>query len=208
MYMALIYFLLWVVYGQRKLVKFFTFFPMRDIMLIGWINIIELIFEWFNTFNDIICQKTVLSLRLLDWLVTNYSKKYNIVYAINTEYETRYFNIYIDYKNQLKAYSKKYFDPFCRQKRISINKNDFSWKEYTGISNDNYIVTTVGQMNFFRWAIENKITDYAINNIKNIDDDMNITISNKDKYKRTVLSPNAIKVMYTSPHKITVKFKH
>ena len=31
-------------------------------------------------FNDIITQKTPLSLRLLDWLVTNYSKKYNIEY--------------------------------------------------------------------------------------------------------------------------------
>lgn len=55
-------------------------------------------------FSDIINQKTPLSLRLLDWLVTNYAKKYNIIYPLHSNNETVYFNIYIDYKNQLKAY--------------------------------------------------------------------------------------------------------
>ena len=31
-------------------------------------------------FTSIITQKNILSLRILDWLVTNYAKKYNIVY--------------------------------------------------------------------------------------------------------------------------------
>ena len=56
---------------------------------------------------DIIYQHTPLSLRLLDWLVTNYSKKYNIIYPlVNCNNDTYYFNIYLDYKNQLKANAK------------------------------------------------------------------------------------------------------
>lgn len=158
---------------------------------------------------DIINQNTPLSLRLLDWLVTNYSKKYNIIYPLMYNGEKMYFNIYLDYKNQLKAYSKKFFDPFCRQKRILINCNTFKWKEYVGekITGD-YIVSTVGQLNFFRWFIENKIFEYAMANIKLIDADMNSTMYNKKKGSRVVLSPSAVKGIYTNNQEITIKFSY
>ena len=157
---------------------------------------------------DILKQKTPLSLRLIDWLVTNYSKKYNIIYSLQKDQEIRYFNIYLDYKNQLKAYSKKFFDPFCRQKRLMINVNTLSWKVYDEKSeNSNYIITTVGQLNFFKWFIENKIHEYALNNIKLIDLDMTNTMNSKNKERRTVLSPSAVKGIYTTSQSITIKFK-
>jgi len=159
---------------------------------------------------DIVYQNTPLSLRLLDWLVTNYSKKYNIIYPLyKSNGDVIYFNIYLDYKNQLKAYSKKYFDPFCRQRRIVIDINTLKWKEYNPdiIIGDKEIVTTVGQLNFFRWVIENKIYEYAINNITLIDSDMNTTLMNKRKDKRTVLSPSAVKGVYTNNYNVTIKFK-
>ena len=157
---------------------------------------------------DIISQKTPLSLRLIDWLVTNYSKKYNIIFSVQKGSETKHFNIYLDYKNQLKAYSKKFFDPFCRQKRLMININTFNWKDYdeNNLSN-NYLVTTVGQLNFFKWFIENKIFEYALTNVKLIDTDMINTMTSKNKDKRTVLSPSAVKGIYTTTEKITIKFK-
>ena len=159
---------------------------------------------------DIVYQNTPLSLRLLDWLVTNYSKKYNIIYPLHKSGgDIIYFNIYLDYKNQLKAYSKKYFDPFCRQRRIIIDMNTLKWTEYTpGYETlDKEIVTTVGQLNFFRWVLENKIYDYAISNISLIDSDMNTTLLNKRKDKRTVLSPSAVKGIYTNNLNVTIKFK-
>tara|TARA_B100000035_G_C21023006_1_gene564861 strand:+ start:1851 stop:2405 length:555 start_codon:yes stop_codon:yes gene_type:complete len=161
-----------------------------------------------DLFKDIIYQNTPLSLRLIDWLVTNYSKKYNIIYPIYKSNDVIYFNIYLNYKNQLKAYSKKFFDPFCRQKRLIININTFKWKEYSEnpILN-NEIVTTVGQLNFFRWFIENKILDYALTNIKLIDIDMTTTMIYKKKGKRSVLSPSAMEGIYTNNHPITIKFK-
>jgi hypothetical protein len=171
---------------------------------------------------DIIYQNNPLSLRLIDWLVTNYSKKYNIIYPINKNGEdVVYFNIYLDYKNQLKAYSKKFFDPFCRQKRIIIDCETFLWKEYFDSESDsnsnsnsnsnhvnvnNFVITTVGQLNFFRWFLENKIFEYAIANIKLIDFDMSSVFINKKKGKRIVLSQNAVKGVFTSSQIVTLKF--
>jgi hypothetical protein len=161
-------------------------------------------------FADIILQKTPLSLRLLDWLVTNYAKKYNIIYPLYlSSGEMKYFNIYLDYKNQLKAYSKKFFDPFCRQNRILINIDTLNWCKYeNNKTSENQLITTVGQLNFFRWFIDNKILDYALNNIRLVDNDMTITMKNKDKYKRNVLSPSAIKGMCVSDRSITINFKY
>lgn len=174
-------------------------------------TLINFLLKFYKTritlFGDIIYQKTPLSLRLLDWLVTNYSKKYNITYPINHSGDIIYFNIYLDYKNQLKAYSKKFFDPFCRQKRLIINTNTFRWREYNDSISDSEIVTTVGQLNFFRWFIENKILDYALSNIHLIDADMIHTMSCKKKGKRTVLSPSAVNGIYTNKHNVTIKFK-
>lgn len=101
------------------------------------------------------------SLRLVDWLVTNYSKSHNVVYYVNK----MPFNMHQSYKNMLRAYSKKLFDPFRRHKRVYLN----------GDNHDNIngvIETTVAQLTFFKWAIENDVLKYAYENRKTIKDDM------------------------------------
>ncbi len=85
------------------------------------------------------------SLRLIDWFVTNFSKAHSTSYILNGQE----FVVYMNYKNQLKAYSKKLFDPFCRRERISFQ-----------IPGHEAFLTTVGKLNFFRWAIEKGILDY------------------------------------------------
>ena len=182
-------------------------FTVKEVTLVNFL--LSFYKNKMNLFKDIIYQKTPLSLRLLDWLVTNYAKKYNIIYPLSSSNETIYFNIYLDYKNQLKAYSKKFFDPFCRQKRLIINTNTFKWKEYykDQVISENEIVTTVGQLNFFSWFIDNKILSYALTNIQLIDADMISTMNTKKKGKRTVLSPSAVKGIYTNNHLVTIKFK-
>jgi hypothetical protein len=105
-----------------------------------------------------------ISLRIIDWFATNYAKKYFTVYAINNEYSkgSRRFKVYVDYKLKLKAYSKKRFDPFCRWDRITIP-----------YKNGTFIQTTIGQLNFFKWAIENDIVQYIEQHYGTIEDDMN-----------------------------------
>ena len=121
----------------------------------------------------IVTSESKISLRIIDWFVTNYSKKNNIVYNLqyinpkNNEMCNKRFVVYLNYKSQLKAYSKKQFDPFCRRDRIA-----FYYAE------DKDITTTVGQLNFFRWAIEHRVLDYIKDNLKVIEEDMNMSVRN------------------------------
>lgn len=106
------------------------------------------------------------SLRLIDWFVTNYCKKNNIELA---KARGKY-NIYVDYRSQLKAFSKHNFDPFRRRDRIKYYFRD-----------DEFIMTTVGQLNFFKWAIENGIIDYIDLHHDAIERDM--TMCYRSNYK-------------------------
>ena len=111
---------------------------------------------------QIINGKSKISLRIVDWFATNYSKKNYTVYEINKNNEKYRFKVYNDYKLKLKAYSKKRFDPFCRWERINVPYGQ-----------DTYIQTTLGQLNFFKWAIENEIIKYIESNYDIIERDMN-----------------------------------
>ena len=117
----------------------------------------------FDKMINIINGTSSISLRIVDWFVTNYSKKNYIVYMINKDNKTEKVNVYNDYKLKLKAYSKKKFDPFCRWDRINV-----PYKE------DKFIQTTLGQLNFFKWTIENNILEYIEQNYKIIENDMNL----------------------------------
>ena len=103
-----------------------------------------------------------ISLRVLDWFVTNYCKKNNIILTNKLENNII---VHMDYKNQLKAYAKIYFDPFCRRDRINFI-----------YGKGNELLTTVGQLNFFRWAIENNIIEYTVSNMEIIEKDMNSSL--------------------------------
>jgi hypothetical protein len=107
---------------------------------------------------------TNISLRIMDWFVTNYSKKHYTVYdLIGSGIPAKRFKVYVDYKLKLRAYSKKRFDPFCRWDRINVP-----------YKNGTYIQTTLGQLNFFKWAIENEVIRYIQDNYSAIEADMNI----------------------------------
>ena len=156
----------------------------------------------------IITGESRISLRIVDWFATNFAKKYYTLYNIdeNDNNVERRFKVYVDYKLKLKAYSKKRFDPFCRWDRISI--------PYKG---DKYIETTIGQLNFFKWALENKVVDYIDKNYELIEKDMNcrnstskrkeIVIDNsKTRKKREELSISATKSIKKEKVEIVVQF--
>jgi hypothetical protein len=143
--------------------------------------------DHLNEMLRVITGESKISLRIVDWFATNYSKKNYTVYEVT---EKR-FKVYVDYKLKLKAYSKKRFDPFCRWERINI-----PYKE------DSTIETTIGQLNFFKWIVENKIIDYIENNYQAIENDMNTRNSmskkedlntTKTRKKREELSVSATK---------------
>lgn len=86
-----------------------------------------------------------LSLRIIDWFVTKYSRKNFIRYPLDGQE----FIVYLSYKGQLKAYSKQYFDPNCRRERIMFQ-----------IPGYETFMTTIGKLNFFRWALDSNILEY------------------------------------------------
>lgn len=168
-----------------------------------------------NKMMRIINGESKISLRIVDWFVTNFAKKNYTIYelpnGINKNESIR-FKVYNDYKLKLKAYSKRRFDPFCRWERISIPYD-----------NDNFMETTIGQLNFFKWAIENRIVDYIEEHYQDIENDMNhrnstskrnISIDDsidtndngKTRKKREELSVSACKCIKKESVKIIVKF--
>lgn len=112
-----------------------------------------------ETMLKIINGESPISLRIIDWFATNYAKKFFTVYEVGAN---RRFKVYVDYKLKLKAYSKRRFDPFCRWDRITIP-----------YSNGTFIQTTIGQLNFFKWALENGVVAYIESHYGTIEDDMN-----------------------------------
>jgi len=114
-----------------------------------------------------------LSLRLVDWFVTNYAKKHNIGYILDSQE----FLVYMNYKSQLKAYSKKLFDPFCRRERIMFQ-----------VPGEEPFVTTVGKLNFFRWAIEKGVLTYLKLHSVKIEAEMNKAMKDQTKARSSTAS--------------------
>lgn len=163
--------------------------------------------QYLTKMLKVITGESKISLRIVDWFATNYAKKYYTLYTTNDPNgKTIRFKVYFDYKLKLKAYSKRRFDPFCRWERISI-----PYKDGTCIE------TTIGQLNFFKWALENKVIDYIEENYETIEKDMNsrnstskrketLADNSKTRKKREELSISASKSIKKEEVEIVVEF--
>lgn len=151
---------------------------------------------------SIINGESKISLRIVDWFATNYAKQNFTIYSV----KNKRFKVYVDYKLKLRAYSKKRFDPFCRWERITIP-----------FEQDKHIQTTIGQLNFFKWALENNVIEYIEENYDEIENDMNKRNSTskrkkapsskaKTRKRREELSISATKTIYKEDVEIVVKF--
>lgn len=146
-------------------------------------SIVERISPFFTSENikgilvPLVRQESGISLRALDWLVTNYAKKHNIV--CKTE-SGALFNIYHGYKIALYHFKRRNFDPFRRRNRIGVVIKDVKVCD-----------TTVGQCNFLHWAYYQGVLSYAIENARDIETDMN-SASAKHKAERKVQKANGV----------------
>jgi hypothetical protein len=86
-----------------------------------------------------------ISLRIIDWFVTKYSRQNFTAYDNGGQR----FVVYKSYKGQLNAYNKQYFDTNCRRERIQFS-----------VPGHEAFITTIGKLNFFRWALETNLVDY------------------------------------------------
>jgi hypothetical protein len=131
---------------------------------------------------EIIDGNHLISLRFLDWFVTRYCYLYKLSIPINNSYnKEQIFNINISYKAQLKSVKKRYFDPFRRKKKFNFVFDKYNLN----------ILTTLGQLNFFRWVISFDIIKYTERNYKEI----NNKISHVNSYfKKNIIESNSLTI--------------
>lgn len=116
-------------------------------ILLSSINTFYTVPENRTTLMELLNKSGGISLRNLEWFITNYSKKNNLAY---TTTDGKIFSVHCAYKSSLDGYSKKLFDPFCRSSKIV----------YTIPETDEEIHTTVAQLNFIKWCIKNNVVEY------------------------------------------------
>lgn len=161
----------------------------------------------------IIQGRSHLSLRELDWLAANWSKKNPVIY----ETEDSVFNLNQSYKNQLKAYSKKYFDPFKRREREMFQIEPEVWTKLSDQTRElcpgGSFETTAGQLCFFRWAIQNGVIRFAYNNLKDLSEDMKDSLTHRygkkedpGRRKRKVLSKSATNSVFKDTRRYVFHF--
>lgn len=144
----------------RKLQKFFT--ENED----AW-----------NLVVDIVTRKDhgMLTLRLLDWFVCNYSFCNQVVYMRKSD--GRPFHVFSEYKSMLRGYSKKFCDAFARTCRIFFEISSPS-------GNRRRIITSVGQLNFLKWAICNDVMDFAREHVHEIAAHMESTLVERSRLRQ------------------------
>ena len=164
-----------------------------------------------ETMIDIIEGKSKISLRLLDWFITRYANKHKIRFErinnkiVDNDPEDKFdskidngFNVHISYKAQLKSYKKKYFDPFRRRKKF---------RYYFDKDKTVSLCTTIGQLNFFKWAFTNYVIEYVMENYNLISKAM-VTTNKADKsrkIKELNQKDNNQHNQTVQPNKLTVK---
>lgn len=141
-------------------------------------------------------QKAIISLRILDWFVTRYTKKNNITYKVKIDDKEHDFDVYLSYDSQLKSYKKKRFDPFARKNKDSTGLFFFKFP-YT----DKKILTNIKQLNFFVWAFKYKIVDYVETNVEELTKQMNIDNKNNRKLREIKLKKKENDTLSTASNK-------
>lgn len=139
----------------------------------------------------IITSDSGISLRLIDWFVTNYSKKHNTIITYKDGNNIIHFDVYRSYRSQLKAYSKQLFDPFRRRDRIA-----FVYEKDSNTNEVKSVETTIGQLNFFRWVLQNGILEHIASARERIESDM-VTTQKENQSKRLDVDNMKTKVIKT-----------
>jgi hypothetical protein len=144
-----------------------------------------------------------ISLRIIDWFITNYSKENNTYYNLNdyrkekihktNDFDNVFF-VHNEYRKQLKSFYKKKFDPFCRNNKFSLQYKP-----------NMFIETTIGQLNFFKWGILNHVLDYINDHLNEIETHMNQNIKSGNSKKKEVKDIGEIKDMGEKEVKKTQK---
>ena len=97
---------------------------------------------------------------LIEWFVSTYCRKNELSLCVDTKTGKKIVIVYDSYQSQIEYYSKKMFDPYALGSRFKFD-----------ITGSNYsIITTICQLNYFKWLYENGIMDYIEQNLEKLND--------------------------------------
>lgn len=122
--------------------------------------------EALNSFSKDSKQEFPLSIRFVEWFITKYLKNYPLIYYVNkvggykvcrTDEYNRRVNVHLEFRSRVKNLTKRYFDPFRRNDRLTFLTKD-------GLKID----TTLAQMCFVRWFHSDGLYQYMLENYKEI----------------------------------------
>ena len=158
--------------------------------------------EKIQKIKPIINQEHDISLRLIDWTPTNYAKKKCIKYQLS---DGRIIDVFESYKNYMTSYKRNIlFDLFRRGKCSKL---------IYGSGKNDYIITSVKQLNSFRWVLEIELLDYISKNKEKIETDMRVSLrrsaankKDKSRKKRQELSTSIYKKCMKHYYKTTITF--
>ena len=159
----------------------------------------------------IINQEHDISLRLIDWTLTNYSKKNCIKYKLSNG---RIIDVFESYKNYMTSYKRNIlFDLFRRGKCSKV---------IYGKGKDDFIISGIKQLNSFRCVLEIELIEYIIKNKEKIETDMRVSLrrsvvknstksekgekGGKSRKKRQELSSSIYKKCMKHYYKKTITF--
>lgn len=131
-------------------------------------------------------QKSGVSLRIFDKYTTQY------VLSNTKIFPGTYISVYDSYREQLKSWTKGMFDPNARDHSDPTKYSDednILLKSFSLLipKIGNIEDTNIGQLNFFRWAIQDNIYSLIINDLDNIK--MFIKTKNKKTTRKPKDSP-------------------
>ena len=137
-------------------------------------EMVDAALKWYDEdpetrFDKIVGQKRPphISLRLIDYFVVNYANTNN-VWWIGQNGEP--FAPHEDYAARCAALRKVHFDAFSRGRRIPYRHTE----------------TTLGQLNFFRWAQEKRVLEYIYANYDLIAENMKMVFAKHKELKESL----------------------
>lgn len=110
------------------------------------------------------------SLRMLDWFVTNYAKRRGLRIASPMG---GHVVVHDAYRAALSAFRRRNFDPFCRVTKRTADGSKVHNTVWLYDNQRKAIRTSVSQLNFMLWAYQNGVLQFAVAHTTVIEDDMN-----------------------------------
>lgn len=126
---------------------------------------------------SIVNQNGDTSLRVLDWLCTNWSKSNNICCI---DESGNLFNIHQGYRLALSYFRRRNFDPFRRRLRCTVQHP----------AGD--VESTVGQLNYLEYCHRHGILKYAAEHAAEIEENMNAATCHSKKRKQEAYANGGI----------------